>query len=254
MQVEHRIGTIAFDDGGSGDPAVLLVHSLGGRSAFWGAVATGLRRRHRVVAIDLRGHGESAAAGPAANTLDDFVDDVLAVADGLGITTFALAGHSFGALVALAAAGPGAGAGGVPAARRCAGCDGPGAGSRARGIPRQRSCGGRTGIRARGLPGQSRACDAGNTRGGPGEPRRHRSRHARRCIYGTLCRGPSGTAGALPRAAPACRRCGERLAHEPASSGARSRHRPGRGASHWVMLDRPSAVQDAMEAFLEGRT
>jgi pimeloyl-ACP methyl ester carboxylesterase len=28
---------------------------------------------------------------------------------------------------------------------------------------------------------------------------------------------------------------------------------PVEGASHWVMLDRPSAVQDAMEAFLEGK-
>jgi pimeloyl-ACP methyl ester carboxylesterase len=104
IEVKGKAGLIAVDDGGTGDPACLLVHSLGGRLAFWAATLTELRRNHRAVALDLRGHGASAPASFAESGLDDFVDDVLRVADSLGLERFVLVGHSFGATVALATA------------------------------------------------------------------------------------------------------------------------------------------------------
>lgn len=103
-QVAGRHVVLEVDDGGHGAPAVLFVHSLGGRSAFWKPLLHHVRRRHRGAAFDLRGHAGSEADAGATWTLDDFAGDVIAVADGLGFERFALVGHSFGATVALAAA------------------------------------------------------------------------------------------------------------------------------------------------------
>lgn len=104
IEVAGGAGRIAVDDGGRGEPACLLVHSLGGHLAFWRSTLEELRRHHRAVALDLRGHGASAPATLAASGLDDFADDVLQVADALGLARFILVGHSFGATVTLAVA------------------------------------------------------------------------------------------------------------------------------------------------------
>jgi pimeloyl-ACP methyl ester carboxylesterase len=50
---------IAFDDIGSGDPAVVLLHGLFEDRTYYRAQAQHLAARHRVLNIDLRGHGES---------------------------------------------------------------------------------------------------------------------------------------------------------------------------------------------------
>ncbi len=104
IEVKGKAGPIAVDDGGTGDPACLLVHSLGGRRSFWASTLAALREHHRAIALDLRGHGASAPAAFAESGLEDFADDVLRVADALGLTRFVLIGHSFGATVALAVA------------------------------------------------------------------------------------------------------------------------------------------------------
>ena len=104
IEVKGKAGPIAVDDGGTGEPACLLVHSLGGRRSFWASTLVALREHHRAIALDLRGHGASAPASFVASGLDDFADDVLSVADALGLARFVLIGHSFGATVALAVA------------------------------------------------------------------------------------------------------------------------------------------------------
>jgi pimeloyl-ACP methyl ester carboxylesterase len=63
-----------------------------------------VRKRHRAVAYDQRGHGASEHTADARWRLDDFARDVLAVADAQGLERFVLVGHSFGATVAMAAA------------------------------------------------------------------------------------------------------------------------------------------------------
>ena len=57
---------------GSGRDLVLL-HPVGLDHTFWGALAA--LPSHRVVSVDLRGHGSSTRAG-RYTTLDDFADDV----------------------------------------------------------------------------------------------------------------------------------------------------------------------------------
>jgi 3-oxoadipate enol-lactonase len=84
--------------GSPGAPPVVLVHSLGTALGLWDGLATELVERHRVVRLDLRGHGWSPAPhGPY--TVDDLADDVLGLADRLGLDRFALVGLSIGGAV-----------------------------------------------------------------------------------------------------------------------------------------------------------
>jgi 3-oxoadipate enol-lactonase len=80
----------------------VLVHGLGGTSAgIWGGVAGELADEFTVVTYDLRGTGQSErSAGPYS--LDDFVGDLRALVEELGLASPALVGHSFGGTIALA--------------------------------------------------------------------------------------------------------------------------------------------------------
>jgi 3-oxoadipate enol-lactonase len=62
---------------GAGRDLVLL-HPVGLDHTFWHSLATAASRTHRVVAIDLRGHGRSPPAA-RGTSLDDYADDVHAV-------------------------------------------------------------------------------------------------------------------------------------------------------------------------------
>ncbi|MEV4426049.1 alpha/beta fold hydrolase [Streptomyces sp. R-07] len=96
------------DWGGSG-PDTLLLHGLAGHSGEWDATARLLRDAgHRVVALDLRGHGGSERR-PADLSRAAHIADVVAVVEELGLVRPLLAGQSLGGLVALrtAAAHPG---------------------------------------------------------------------------------------------------------------------------------------------------
>jgi pimeloyl-ACP methyl ester carboxylesterase len=93
---------------GRGRPGVVLVHGLAGSAWAWAPVARRLRAARRTVAMDLRGHGLSdAPTSPGAYDLSALASDVVAVAEGSGALDEAgvvLAGHGFGAIVAVNAA------------------------------------------------------------------------------------------------------------------------------------------------------
>jgi pimeloyl-ACP methyl ester carboxylesterase len=100
-------------DWGGGGQAVLLLHGLASNARIWDGVAPRLVGAGlRVVALDLRGHGDSDQ--PADGYGFDRVDrDLEAALAGLGLERPVVAGHSWGANVALryAADRPGALAG-----------------------------------------------------------------------------------------------------------------------------------------------
>lgn len=102
LQVDGPEGKLFVDDGGAPGRPVLFLHGLGGSSRQWQAQLAHLRPTRRAVALDLRGHGDSEPAGdPSAYTLDGYVADVAAVADAVALERFVLVGHSLGATVAL---------------------------------------------------------------------------------------------------------------------------------------------------------
>ena len=82
-------------------PALLCVHGFGGAKEDFADHLDGLAERWRVIAVDLRGHGDSdGPADPASYTLDRLARDVEAVADAVGADRFRLLGHSMGGMVA----------------------------------------------------------------------------------------------------------------------------------------------------------
>lgn len=99
--IDGPAGTIHVDDGGAGGPPVVFIHSLAGNTTQWRAQLERLRPDRRAIAVDLRGHGRSAAPTDGGYTVAAYGADVSAVADELGLDRFVLVGHSMGAAVAL---------------------------------------------------------------------------------------------------------------------------------------------------------
>jgi len=97
-----------FDGRESSAPVVTFLHALGASHAIWRAQKAALAGGYRVLLIDLRGHGASAAPAEAY-TLRGMAEDVLRVWDELGVAQSALVGISLGGFVAqhVAIAAPG---------------------------------------------------------------------------------------------------------------------------------------------------
>jgi len=89
-------GGLYFVDEGQGPP-VVLIHAFSLDRRMWDAQAARLRRDHRVIRYDLRGHGLS---GPWAEPFSA-IQDLLDVLDAVGIRQADLVGISAGAQVAV---------------------------------------------------------------------------------------------------------------------------------------------------------
>lgn len=83
---------------------VLLLHGGAAHAHWFDAVAAALAERRHVVALDQRGHGESAWARPPAYATQDFAGDVVGVLGRLGWESAVLVGHSMGGHNAIACA------------------------------------------------------------------------------------------------------------------------------------------------------
>src|SRR5262245_41434219 len=90
--------------GGPAASGVLLLHGGAAHAHWFDAVATRLADARHVVALDQRGHGESAWARPAAYATEDFARDIVGVLDRLGWASAVLVGHSMGGHNAIACA------------------------------------------------------------------------------------------------------------------------------------------------------
>ena len=83
-------------------PEVLLLHGFTGDVTTWREVAEDLARDHRVLAVDLLGHGRSdAPADPARYTLERSVTDLRRLLDALSLRRVDVIGYSMGGRVAL---------------------------------------------------------------------------------------------------------------------------------------------------------
>jgi pimeloyl-ACP methyl ester carboxylesterase len=97
--IEARGVRMRYFVGGDGPPLV-LVHGLAGAAVNWVELTGPLGRRHRLVVPELPGHGGSGGL-PAAPNLDAYADRVRLVAAHEGALPAAFVGHSLGGLVAL---------------------------------------------------------------------------------------------------------------------------------------------------------
>ena len=85
--------------GGAGPPLV-LVHGLGGAASNWVELVPRLAAHRTLLVPDLPGHGGSGAL-PAAASLNPYADRVALLAEREGLRSYAVVGHSLGAVVAL---------------------------------------------------------------------------------------------------------------------------------------------------------
>ena len=95
--------SIHYSVAGQGEPALVFVHCWNCNRHFWDGQFRAFGKSHRVVAVDLAGHGDS---GPGRSdwTIEAFGDDVKAVVDQLGLKRVVLVGSSMGGPVSLEAA------------------------------------------------------------------------------------------------------------------------------------------------------
>jgi pimeloyl-ACP methyl ester carboxylesterase len=88
-----------FETHGSGRPLILLHGGLGSGEMF-GPVIPALAERHRVIAVDLQGHGRTADIDRPID-IQLMADDIAALIDHLGLDKPDLVGYSLGGGVAL---------------------------------------------------------------------------------------------------------------------------------------------------------
>jgi len=83
----------------------LMLHGFGNEAHVWDDLAPVLAPHYRVLALDLRGHGDSEADAESRFDFESMARDVEHVCEALGITRLVLCGHSMGGRVAMRFAG-----------------------------------------------------------------------------------------------------------------------------------------------------
>jgi pimeloyl-ACP methyl ester carboxylesterase len=99
-QFEQDGVVLAYDDsGGSGSPPVVLLHGLGSARSTWDSFVPALAAKQRVLALDHRGHGDSAHA-TGTYVLDNYGADTVAFCEQVVGEPAVLVGHSLGGVIA----------------------------------------------------------------------------------------------------------------------------------------------------------
>ncbi|QSW87154.1 alpha/beta hydrolase [Flavobacterium endoglycinae] len=91
---------ISFTDSGEGT-AIVLLHGFLENKKMWTDYASFFSQKHRVITIDLLGHGETDSLG-YVHEMEDNANVVNAVLESLKIEKAIILGHSMGGYVALA--------------------------------------------------------------------------------------------------------------------------------------------------------
>ncbi len=83
-------------------PPVICVHGYTSSAEAFNALARRIGDRSHVIAMDVRGHGESAWSPDGAYRYADQASDLASLVDALGIERFVLIGTSMGGIIAMA--------------------------------------------------------------------------------------------------------------------------------------------------------
>ena len=94
---------LRFEVHGAGTPTLVFVHGWSCDRSYWRGQLRPFAARYQTVTVDLAGHGESGF-GRRVWTMAAFGEDVVAVAEQLGLGELVLIGHSMGGDVIVEAA------------------------------------------------------------------------------------------------------------------------------------------------------
>jgi len=98
--VRTKKATVSTLSAGTGEP-VVCIHGLGGTKASFLPTVAALADRHRVIALDLPGFGESDKPIAAAYDAPYFANSVTALMDELGLESAHIIGNSLGGRVGI---------------------------------------------------------------------------------------------------------------------------------------------------------
>lgn len=94
-------GNLNYEVAGQGE-AVVFLHGYTGSTQDWANQASVLSPKYKVIALDLRGHGKSAAPSREGEySVPIFAEDACALLKMLNIKKCCLVGHSLGGFIAL---------------------------------------------------------------------------------------------------------------------------------------------------------
>ena len=94
---------IYYEEHGQGEP-VIAVHGLIENNTYWdlGGVTELLSKEYRFIPMEMRGHGRTVVQGePTGYDVDTIGEDIISLADHLGIDRFHVLTHSTGGMAAV---------------------------------------------------------------------------------------------------------------------------------------------------------
>ncbi|MGI5835454.1 MAG: alpha/beta fold hydrolase [Chloroflexota bacterium] len=99
-RIDRHGVAICFQDVGKGAPPLVLIHELGCDHTTFEPQISHFRRNHRVVAVDMRGHGESDKP-ENGYSIQCLADDIAWLNYELGLYAPVVVGHGLGGMVAI---------------------------------------------------------------------------------------------------------------------------------------------------------
>lgn len=94
-----------LDWGASAKPTLILLHGIARHAHTFDHLASNLARDYRVIALDMRGHGDSGWSPEGAYLVEDYVKDLVGLVEQLGLRKLTLLGNSTGGRVVQVFAG-----------------------------------------------------------------------------------------------------------------------------------------------------
>lgn len=101
LKAANRDGVnLRYLETGSGDPPLVYIHGWCCNHAMWSEQIEAFAPRHRIITVDLRGHGESDKPDQDYD-IAGFADDMGWLIKEIGLDRPVLIGHSMGGVTAL---------------------------------------------------------------------------------------------------------------------------------------------------------
>ena len=100
LSIEVNNSVLYYNDLGEGDVPIFFLHGFPFDKSMWNGQLDSLKSSRRVIALDIRGFGQSKDENTDL-TIDLFAEDVIAVMDKLGIKKVIICGLSMGGFIAL---------------------------------------------------------------------------------------------------------------------------------------------------------
>jgi pimeloyl-ACP methyl ester carboxylesterase len=101
----YRLHVLDWGGPEPGKPTLILLHGIARHAHTFDHIAPELARKYRVLAIDMRGHGDSAWSPEGAYLVQDYVKDLEGLFDQMQLRQVTLLGNSTGGRVAQVYAG-----------------------------------------------------------------------------------------------------------------------------------------------------